>query len=106
MTGLASEETAIVLKTRWHPLWFTFFFLFRTLVTIDGMTSGLPWGKHVFQVEPGTHEVQVSLGDNPFGRPVGEARIQTEVAQGKTVHLRYRSPFDYNCGEGRIEMIQ
>jgi hypothetical protein len=106
MTGLASEETAIVLETRWHPLWFTFFFVFRTVVTIDGTTSELPWGKHVFGVEPGTHEVHVSLGDNPLGRLLGEARIQAEVAQGKTVHLRYRAPFSMVFEEGRIKRVQ
>jgi hypothetical protein len=102
MTGLASEETAIVLKTRWHPFWVTFFFAFRTFVTIDGTTSVLPWGEHVFHVEPGTHKVEVSLGRGVFvgDRSVGEARIQTVVAQGKTVHLRYRSPALYNYGEG------
>jgi hypothetical protein len=52
-----AEETAIVVKTRWHPLWFPGFFLFHALVTIDGKASELPWGTHVFQVEPGTHEV-------------------------------------------------
>ncbi len=106
MTGLVCEETAIVLKTRWHPLWFTFFFLFRTFVTIDGKTSVLPWGKHVFQVEPGMHEVQVSLGTSSLGKPQGEARIQAEVAQGKTVELQYRSPFLIVFEEGRIKMIQ
>jgi hypothetical protein len=107
MTGLASEETAIVLKTRWHPLWFSFFFLFRTSVTIDGKTSDLPWGEHVFKVEPGTHEIRVSLGEGPLARPVGEASIQTEVAQGKTVHLRYRAPFTNSGFEGgSIKIIQ
>ncbi len=106
MTGLASEETAIALKTRWHPLWFTFFFLFRTFVTIDGKTSDLPWGKHVFKVEPGRHEVQVSLGVNSLGKPQGEARIQVKVVEGKTVQLQYRSPFLMVFEEGRIKMIQ
>jgi len=102
-----AEETAIVLKTRWHPLWFTVFFLFRTSVTIDGKTSCLPWGEHVFKVEPGTHEIRVSLGKGILGRPVGEASIQTEVAQGETLHLRYRAPFT-NSGfeKGSITMIQ
>jgi len=100
------ERTAIVLKTHWHPLWFTFFFLFRTEVTIDGKASALPWGTHVFEVEPGTHEVHVSLGKNSLGQPQGGARIQAEVAQGKTVQLRYRSPFLMVFEEGRIKMVR
>jgi hypothetical protein len=102
-----TEETAIVLKTRWHPLMVTVFFLFHTVVAIDGNASELPWGTHVFQVEPGTHEVRVSLGKGPLGRPVGEATIQTEVAQGEIVHLRYRAPVDYSgFVGGRIKVVR
>jgi hypothetical protein len=109
MTSPASQNTSIVLKTRWHPLWLPVFFLFRTSVTIDGKTSDLPWGEHLFKVEPGTHEIRVSLGGGPLerGRPVGEASIHTEVAQGETVHLRYRAPFS-NSGfaVGDIKVVQ
>jgi hypothetical protein len=75
MTGLTSEKTAIVVKTRWHLLWVFFFFLIRTTVTIDGATSVVPWGEHVFDVEPRSHEVRVSLD-----YPKSEARIQVDVA--------------------------
>jgi hypothetical protein len=100
MTGLTSEETAIVVKTRWHPLWVFFFFLIRTTVTIDGSTSVMPWGEHVFQVEPGTHEVRVSLD-----YPMSEARVQVEVAQGQIVHLRYSGPAAYFVEEGKLEIV-
>ncbi len=100
MTGPTTEVTAIVVKTRWHPLWVFFFFLFRTAVTIDGLTSVVPWGEHVFQVEPGRHEVRVSLL-----YPKSEARIQVDVAQGQTIHMRYNGPFSLMVEEGKLEII-
>lgn len=109
MTGLASEKTAIVLKTRWPPLWLVFgFFIFRTIVTVDGVTSLLPtWGEHVLPVVPGPHEVQVSLGRSIGGRrPMSGARIQVEVARGETVHLRYQVPSLYLSNEGSLEIVQ
>jgi hypothetical protein len=100
VTGPIAEETAIVLKTRWHPLWVFFFFLIKPTVTIDGSTSVAPWGEHVFQVEPGTHEVRVALD-----YPTSEARIQVEVARGQTVHLRYSGPAAYFVQEGKLEVV-
>jgi hypothetical protein len=93
-------ETSIVVKTRWHPLWIPFFFVFRTAVTIDGSTSVLPWGEYVFPVEPGTHEVRVSLL-----YPKSEARIQVDVAQNKTVRLRYNGPAQILVPGGKLEIV-
>jgi hypothetical protein len=100
MTGPASEEIRIVVKTRWHPLWVFIFFLIRTTVTIDGSASVVPWGEHVFRVEPGTHEVRVALD-----YPMSEARIQVGVAEGQSVHLRYRGPASYFVQAGKLEVV-
>ena len=100
MTGPTTDVTSIVVKTRWHPLWVFIFFLIKTSVTIDGSTSVLPWGEHVFPVEPGTHEVRVSLD-----YPMSEARIQVEVARGQCVHLRYRGPASYYVQAGKLELV-
>jgi len=93
-------ETAIVVRTRWHPLWVLFFFVFRTAVTIDGKTSVLPWGEHAFQVEPGAHEVRVSLLYRK-----SETHIQVDVAKDQTIHLRYNAPFQLMVEEGKLEII-
>ena len=44
----ASEESVIILTTRMHPLTIPVFFVFRTIVAIDGVSSQLPWGEHTF----------------------------------------------------------
>jgi len=105
MTSPTSEETAIVLTTRWLRLG-PAFFIFRIFVAVDGFaTSVVLWGEHVFPVAPGAHEVEVSLGLGFGRRHMGEARIQVEVAQGKSAHLRYRPPFQFAVQQGEIEII-
>src|ERR1039458_7507790 len=90
----ASEESVIILTTRMHPLTIPVFFVFRTIVAIDGVSSQLPWGEHTFQVTPGTHEVRVSLGKNITGQ-MGGATITVLITKGEVAHLKYRGPFNY-----------
>lgn len=103
-----TEKTAIVVRTRWPVASVFFAFIFRTFVTIDGVTSLLsPRGNHVLPVAPGTHEVQVSLGRSIGGRGLlSGARIQVDVAQGEAVHLLYRVPFLYLYEDGSLELIE
>lgn len=103
-----TEQTAIVLKTRWPVLSLVFIFVFSTFVTIDGVTTLLPpWGEHAFPVLPGAHEVQVSLGRSIGGRrPMSEAEINVEVGQEKRVRLLYRVPFLYLYQDGTLEIVQ
>ena len=97
-------ETVIVLRTRHHALTALTASGYPTLVAIDGVTSKLPWGEHMFQVSPGLHDVSVSLG-SILGVQMGQASIEIEVAKGHSAHLEYRAPFNYLM-EGNIKFIR
>ncbi len=91
MTVNADNTTGIQVTTKIFPLAFLLL-LFKTNVTIDGVTSVQPWGSHFFSVPPGTHEVTVSFR-YIFSKTMGESHISAEVHPGQTTHVRYRSPF-------------
>ena len=86
----AAGQTGIAVKTRIFPLAFLLL-LFKTIVTIDGHPSTVPWGENFFPVPPGTHEVRVAF-KYLFG-PMGENRITVQVVAGQTARVHYRSPF-------------
>jgi hypothetical protein len=83
--------TGILVRTKIFPL-AILLLLFKTNVTIDGTTSVLKWGDHVFAVPPGQHDVQVSFR-YLFSKRMGEATLTVEVAPGRTTTVLYRSPF-------------
>ena len=99
MTDSPNGRTAIILRTRSHPLKFLVAFLYKPFVTIDGSTSVLPWGEHCFEVTPGPHEVRIALGGSQ-----GLARVDIDVQQGQTVRLNYRGPPNYLM-EGKIKIV-
>ncbi len=83
--------TGILVRTKIFPLAFLLL-LFKTNVTIDGSTSVLKWGDHLFVVAPGTHDVKVSFR-YLFSQRQGEAALTVEVVANKTTTVLYRSPF-------------
>ena len=96
-------KSTIVLKTRMNPLTVTMYFVLRPVVTVDDTRSFCKWGETTFHVNPGLHEVRVSLGDALF-RPLGEASISVQVASGTTVYLRYSAPY-LLFSQGRIREV-
>jgi hypothetical protein len=95
MTTGESDPTAwatgISVQTKIFPLAFLLL-LFKTNVTIDGVTSVLPWGAHFFGVPPGVHEVRVSFR-YLFSSTTGETGLKVEVLPDRTTTVMYRSPF-------------
>lgn len=91
MSATPSDATGILVRTKIFPLAFLLL-LFKTNVTIDGVTSVLKWGDHFFVVPPGAHEVKVSFR-YLFSSRTGEAGLDVEVTPGGTTTVLYRSPF-------------
>jgi hypothetical protein len=83
--------TGILVRTKIFPLAFLLL-LFKTNVTIDGTTSVLKWGDHMFVVPPGAHDVKVSFR-YLFSKRQGEAALTVEVVAGQPTTVLYRSPF-------------
>jgi hypothetical protein len=83
--------TGILVRTKVFPLAFLLLF-FKTNVTIDGTTSVLEWGDHMFAVPPGEHHVKVSFR-YLFSQRQGEADLTVEVVANQTSTVLYRSPF-------------
>jgi len=90
-SGAPAAQTAIEVRARIFPMaWLLLFF--KTTVTIDEVDHVVPWGRHVFPVEAGRHEVRVSF--RYIGAPrMGENGLTVDVARGQTVRIYYRSPF-------------
>jgi hypothetical protein len=91
MPATGGDATGILVSTKIFPLAFLLL-LFKTNVSIDGVTSVLKWGDHSFAVPPGTHEVSVSFR-YLFSSQMGRASLQVEVVPGQTTTVLYRSPF-------------
>ncbi len=91
MSATQSDATGILVSTKIFPLAFLLL-LFKTNVTIDGVTSVLKWGDHFFVVPPGAHEVKVSFR-YLFSSSTGESTLGVDVAPGVTTTVLYRSPF-------------
>jgi hypothetical protein len=91
MSEPESDATGILVRTKIFPLAFLLL-LFKTNVTIDGVTSVLKWGDHFFVVPPGAHEVRVSFR-YLFSGQTGEASLGVDVVPGGTTTVLYRSPF-------------
>ena len=89
--GEPAPRTAIEVRARIFPTaWLLLFF--KTTVTIDEVDHVVPWGRHVFPVEPGRRDVRVSF--RYIGAPrMGENGLTVDVVQGQTVRIYYRSPF-------------
>jgi hypothetical protein len=105
MTASGNDDaaTGIVVRTKIFPLAFLLL-LFKTNVTIDGVTSVLPWGDHFFDVSPGVHEVRVSFR-YLFSSTTGENGLKIEVRAGRTTTLVYRSPFIVFMG-GSMKVVE
>ena len=91
MSTTENDATGILVSTKIFPLAFLLL-LFKTNVTIDGVTSVLKWGDHFFVVPPGAHEVRVSFR-YLFSSRTGENSLNVAVAPGRTTTVLYRSPF-------------
>jgi hypothetical protein len=102
MTAPGDGSSGIEVTTKIFPLAFLLL-LFKTNVTVDGVTSIQPWGSHVFSVPPGRHEVAVSFR-YIFTSAMGESRVTLDVRAGQTVQVQYRSPFLVFMG-GSIKVI-
>ena len=83
--------TGILVRTKIFPLAFLLL-LFKTNVTIDGTTSVLKWGDHMFAVPPGPHDVTVSFR-YLFSQRQGEAHLTVDVVADQATTVLYRSPF-------------
>ncbi len=90
MTAPSPDQTGIAVKSRVFPLAFLLL-LFKTTVTVDGMSYVMPWGEHFFPVAPGAHDVRVSF-KYIFG-DMGENGATVQVAPGQVTRVHYRSPF-------------
>jgi hypothetical protein len=91
MTLPGDNTTGIQVTTKIFPL-AVLLLLFKTNVTIDGVTSVQPWGSHFFSVPAGTHDVTVSFR-YLFSQATGQSRITVEVDPGRITNVKYRSPF-------------
>jgi hypothetical protein len=103
MSTTESDATGILVRTKIFALAFLLL-LFKTNVTIDGVTSVLKWGDHFFVVPPGTHEVRVSFR-YLFSNRMGENSLNVEVAPGRTTTVLYRSPFIVFMG-GSMKVVE
>jgi hypothetical protein len=101
--GNDAAATGIVVRTKIFPLAFLLL-LFKTNVTIDGVTSVLPWGDHFFDVSPGVHEVRVSFR-YLFSSKTGENGLKTEVLPDRKTTVDYRSPFIVFMG-GSMKVVE
>jgi hypothetical protein len=102
MSVTEEGATGILVSTKIFPLAFLLL-LFKTNVSIDGVTSILKWGDHFFAVPAGTHEVSVSFR-YLFSSQMGKTSIGVEVVPGRTTTVLYRSPFLVFMG-GSIKVV-
>ena len=100
--NLTSTATGISVTTKVFPLAFLLL-LFKTNVTIDGVTSVLPWGTHFFSLSPGVHDVRVSFR-YLFSSQQGESALKVEVLPDGTTTVFYRSPFIVFMG-GSLKVV-
>ena len=91
MSPSEDDATGILVRTKIFPL-ALLLLLFKTNVSIDGVTSVLKWGDHFFAVPPGTHEVSVSFR-YLFSSQTAKASLTADVVPGRTTTVLYRSPF-------------
>ena len=97
VTGAETDETGILVQTaypRWNPL----LWLCQTGVSIDGVTTKLPWGEAFVPVDPGSHEVQVWVTGGVSGGVSGFTyfglqTVSVRVVAGQTQVVRCRSPW-------------
>jgi hypothetical protein len=102
MSRREGNATGILVRTKIFPL-ALLLLLFKTNVTIDGVTSVLKWGDHFFAVPSGSHEVSVSFR-YLFSSQTGKASVTADVAPGRTTTVSYRSPFIVFMG-GSIKVV-
>ena len=102
MSVTEDGATGILVSTKIFPLAFLLL-LFKTNISVDGVTSVLKWGDHFFAVPPGRHEVSVSFR-YLFSSQMGKATIGVEVVEGRAATMLYRSPFLVFMG-GTIKVV-
>jgi hypothetical protein len=73
------EKTGVLVNTKIFPLAFLLL-LFKTNITIDGVTKIVPWGSSFYKLHPGKHDVTVSFR-YLLGREMGEARRPSTSAK-------------------------
>jgi hypothetical protein len=91
MTDDSTPQTAIQVTTKIFPLGFLLL-LFKTNVTVDGVTHVEPWGSRLYRVDPGHHSVEVGFR-YIFGKNMGRNAVAFDVLPGQTAQVRYRAPF-------------
>ena len=84
------DATGIFVRTKIFFLAFLLL-LFKTNVSINGVTTVLKWGENFFAVPTGQHEVRVSFR-YLFSDHMGEAAVRVDVTAGRTTTVLYRSP--------------
>jgi hypothetical protein len=90
MTESASIRTGVEITTKVFPMAFLLLF-YKTNVTIDGVTSAVPWGTHFYELEPGRHNIRIGFR-YMLGKNMGESQIDVDVSSGQVTKILYRSP--------------
>ena len=85
-------DTGIALTTKYVVLAFLLFF-FKPKAHIDGGPPiAVAWGRTFFPLEPGTHTVRCYV-PYLFYRFMGDSSATVEVAPGRVLEVRWRSPW-------------
>lgn len=82
--------TGIEIRVGFFRLGFNFFFFPPTIV-IDDVPHRKYWGTHLFEVEPGRHNVRIFI-KYFFVVKVGDSSTEVTVEQGNIVRLKYYMP--------------
>ena len=95
-----TSSTAIRIVTKTHPVG-VLLRMVKPRITVDGDEQKVAWGEHVVPVEPGEHEVTVSLPYNNAARRPPSVVVQ--VPAGATVSLSYTGPAT-KTGSGKLRV--
>jgi hypothetical protein len=89
MTQGNSGSSRIDVTIAHSPLAF-FYRLFTPSITINGQRQRRPWGKHTFEVPPGSNEISVSY---PwlFSSECGKNTVHVTLLPGETKKITYRA---------------
>jgi hypothetical protein len=83
-------RTGLEITAKFFPLAFLLYF-FKPTIVIDGTPNKVPWGTHVFDVQPGRHHVEIYF--RYFFMDAGKGSTDVDIASGELRRLRYRAPW-------------
>jgi hypothetical protein len=87
----AAPTAAIEVTTGFMFLAFLLY-LFKPVISVDGVANKVNWGETHIPVAPGRHQVEVWL-PYLFYKFMGRNGIVVDVAQGSVVKISWRSPW-------------